>query len=65
MRGMMFPILIGLALFLVLAVLATGVISMARGGEFNEKYGNKLMQARVIAQGIAILLLFLAFVVSD
>lgn len=65
MWSMMFPILIGLALFLVLAVLATGVISMARGGEFNEKYGNKLMQARVAAQAIAVLLLLLAFVVGD
>jgi len=65
MWSMMFPILIGLALFLVLAVLATGVISMARGGEFNEKYGNKLMQARVAAQAIAVLLLLLAFMVGD
>ena len=62
---MLFTILIALALLLVLAVLATGVISMARGGEFNQKYGNRLMQARIAAQAVAVLLLFLAFAVSD
>jgi hypothetical protein len=37
------------------------VIAMARGGEFNRKYGNKLMRARVALQGLAIVL-FLLFV---
>jgi hypothetical protein len=54
-------ILIAIAMFLTLAVLVVGVFSMAKGGEFNEKYGNKLMQARVICQGVAILLFILAF----
>jgi len=58
-------ILIAIALLLVLAALFTGVISMARGGEFNEKYGNKLMQARVAAQAVAVLLLLVAFATSD
>jgi hypothetical protein len=40
----------------VLAVLFVGIFSMVRGGEFNRKYGNKLMRARVILQGVAILL---------
>ncbi len=56
-----FDFLVGLALLIVFVVLATGVISMVRGGEFNEKYGNKLMRLRVIAQAVAILLLGLAF----
>ena len=34
--------------FATLGVLATGIISMFRGGEFNRRYGNKLMRARVI-----------------
>ena len=43
-----------IAMFITLGVLATGIIGMARGGEFNAKYGNKLMRARVIAQGVAL-----------
>ena len=54
-------ILIILALIAVLGVLITGIISMFRGGEFNEKYGNKLMQMRVIIQFIAVILIGLAF----
>ena len=38
------------------ASLLTGVIGMS-GREFNNKYGNKLMQARVALQAIAIALL--------
>lgn len=62
---MLFTFLLALALLLVLAVLAVGVISMARGGEFNQKYSNKLMQARVAAQAAAVVLLLIAFAVSD
>jgi len=58
------PYLIGLALFAVLAVLATGVIAMFRGGKFNAKYSNKLMRWRVITQGVAIALLALMFVLT-
>ena len=47
-------IIIVVALLMVLGVLLTGVISMARGGEFNEKYGNKLMVARVVTQLFAV-----------
>jgi nitrogen fixation/metabolism regulation signal transduction histidine kinase len=54
-------ILIILALIAVLGTLITGIISMFRGGEFNEKYGNKLMQMRVIIQFIAVILIGLAF----
>lgn len=48
------------AMFLTLAVLATGLVSMVKGGEFNQKYGNKLMRARVYMQGAALLLFALA-----
>lgn len=54
-------ILILLALIAVLGVLVTGIVSMFRGGEFNDKYGNKLMQMRVIIQFIAVILIGLAF----
>lgn len=48
----------------VLGVLALGIFSMAKGGEFNKKYGNKLMRARVILQGVALGLLALAYLSS-
>lgn len=43
-----------------LGVMFTGAITMAKGGEFNRKYGNKLMQARVAMQFITLLFLVLA-----
>ena len=49
-----------IAMLITLGVLATGIIGMARGGEFNAKYGNKLMRARVIAQGVALAIFALA-----
>jgi hypothetical protein len=54
-------IALGLALFSVVAVLGLGLFAMVKGGAFNEKYGNKLMQARVLLQGLALALLALAY----
>lgn len=48
-------------MFGVVAILMTGLFAMSKGGTFNEKYGNRLMQARVGLQGLAILLLALAY----
>ena len=53
------------AMLLVLAVLGMGIFSMTKGGEFNKKYGNKLMQARVVMQGVALALLALAYYSSQ
>jgi hypothetical protein len=39
-----------------LGVLIVGVVSMAKGGEFNARYGNKLMRLRILMQGIAVAL---------
>lgn len=50
-----------ICMFAVVAILMTGLFAMSKGGKFNEKYGNKLMQARVGLQGLAILLLALAY----
>ena len=58
-------ILIALALFSVVAVLLIGIIGMLKGGEFNRKYGNKLMQARVVLQGVAVALLAIAYFASQ
>jgi hypothetical protein len=57
-------ICMALAMASVLGVLAVGLISMIKGGEFNKKYGNKLMRARVILQGVALALLALAIFTS-
>ncbi len=56
--------LVVVALAGTLAVLFAGVFAMARGGEFNRKWGNKLMRARVATQGLAILLLLALFLIN-
>jgi len=58
----LFFILMTIAMGAVLGVLGIGVLGMAKGGEFNKKYGNRLMRARVILQGIAIGLFLLAII---
>ena len=54
-----FPIVIVGAMIAAVGALLLGVVSMAKGGEFNERYGNKLMRARVALQGLAIVLFIL------
>lgn len=44
----------------VLAILLFGVGSFARGGDFNRKYANKIMQMRLAAQAIAVVLILIA-----
>lgn len=53
------------AAMITLAVLATGIFAMARGGEFDRKHSNRLMRLRVIAQGIAILLFAIAMLLKE
>lgn len=48
------PIFVVIAMFAVLGTLALGVFSMAKGG--NPQRSNKLMQYRVVLQGLALLL---------
>ena len=48
-----------LAVVLVGGILAVGIGGFARGGEFNKKYANKIMQLRILAQGIALLLIMI------
>ena len=59
------PILIILSLIAVFIVLAVGIVGMLRGGDFNRRYGNKLMRLRVATQGLAILLIVLFVVVAE
>lgn len=43
-------------------VLVVGIIGFVAGGRFNERWGNKLMQARVALQLVAVMLLGLLLV---
>jgi uncharacterized membrane protein len=54
-----FILIVGLALAAVLATLVLGLVSLAKGGEFSKKYGNKLMRARIVLQLVAVGLLII------
>jgi len=41
----------------VLVILAIGIGSFGKGGDFNRKNSNKLMRYRIYAQGLAVLLI--------
>jgi hypothetical protein len=58
------PILIVIALLATLGVLLFGVITMARGGDFNAKYSNKLMRARVICQFVVVALIVIFMLIG-
>lgn len=53
-----------IAMLGVLGILVVGILSMVKGGAYREKYGNKLMQARVMLQGLVIAMLALGFLVN-
>lgn len=55
MAGLGAVALIGLMLATTV-VLVLGIALMARGGDLNRKYGNKMMVLRVLLQGLAIAL---------
>ena len=50
-------ILAVIAMLATLGILFAGVFAMARGGEFQAKWSNKLMRLRVLFQAISIGLL--------
>jgi len=52
-----FSYLIPVALGAVTIVLALGIYSLYRGGDFGRSYSNKLMRLRVVTQAIAVALL--------
>ncbi len=60
-----FAVLMGLAMAAVLGVLVLGVIGMAKGGEFNRKYGNILMRWRVGLQALALTFFVIAIISSQ
>ncbi len=60
----MLQTLVIFALAATLAVLLAGVVAMLRGGEFNAKYGNKLMRARIAMQALAVGLMFSLYLIN-
>jgi hypothetical protein len=54
-------ILVVLSMAAVAVILMIGIGGFGRGGEFNRKYANKLMQLRIAAQFVAVIFI-LAFV---
>jgi len=54
-------IVAAIACLAVVAVLVIGIGGFARDGAFNKKYGNKMMQLRLLLQFIAVILI-VAFV---
>jgi hypothetical protein len=53
----LFDFLIPAALAAVTLVLAVGIFSLYRGGDFARSYSNRLMRLRVVTQAVAILVL--------
>ena len=49
------PLVLIVCMFVALLVVLIGVIAMAKNGNFNKKYSNKLMRLRVLFQGVAVI----------
>ncbi|MDA8230966.1 MAG: HIG1 domain-containing protein [Magnetospirillum sp.] len=59
MAGHLVQALLGLILTLVVAILAAGIFGFAKGSPWYDRNANRLMQMRIAAQALAILLLAL------
>jgi len=57
-------VLVVVALIMTLLVLLSGVLGMLKGSEFNKKYSNVLMRARVGSQAVTILLMVLYYFID-
>ena len=64
MKAFFFTLVVAAAM-ITLGVLVTGILAMARGGEFNRKQSNRLMRLRVIAQCVALVLFAIAMMVKE
>ena len=53
------------ALLMTVAMIGTGIWSMAHGGEFDRKHSTQFMMARVGLQGATLLLLIVAFFLAN
>lgn len=52
-----FLIVVIVSILAVVVVLMIGIGGFAKGGGFNQKYGNKMMRLRIITQAIAVVLI--------
>ena len=50
-------IVLTVALLAVAGILGWGVLTMARGGEYNVKNSNRIMRYRIIFQAIALIII--------
>ena len=50
-------IVLTVALLAVAGILVWGVLTMARGGEYNVKNSNRIMRYRIIFQAIALIII--------
>jgi hypothetical protein len=58
-------ILLVVFMLATLVVLGTGVVGFLLGGEFNRRWGNQLMRARVALQAVAIVILAILFLANS
>lgn len=50
-------IILAIALLIVAGILGWGILTMARGGEYNVKNSNRIMRYRIIFQAIALIVI--------
>ncbi len=60
----LFNILVVVALVATMASLFWGLLSMVRGGEYDEGHSAKLMNTRIAFQGVALLLMLAALILK-
>ena len=53
------------ASLVVLAVLTFGVVTFARGGDFNRKWSNKIMRLRLVTQAVAVVLILATVILAQ
>ena len=58
-------ILIAVAMLSVAGILFWGVITMARGGEYNKTNSNKIMRYRIVFQAIALFIFLGLLIMRD
>ena len=63
MSGFFVPLMI-FAMLATLGVLFFGIFTMARGGDFNRTHSNRIMRARIVLQGLALLLFSAIMVIA-
>ena len=57
--------LIALAMLSVAGILLWGVITMARGGEYNKNNSNKIMRYRIVFQAVALFIFLGLLLIRD